>query len=61
MRVTIVAGLIVGLSMAIQSAHRAHAKANLGHAASAVGVHVRVVAPWYIADEVQAERRAPRG
>ena len=49
MRLTVVAGLIFGLSMAIQSAVGAHARAKAGHAANAVRVHVKEVAPWYIA------------
>jgi hypothetical protein len=49
MRLTIVAGLIFGLSMAIQSTVAAHARAKAGHAANAVRAHVKEVAPWYIA------------
>jgi hypothetical protein len=49
MRLTIVAGLIMGASLAVQSMLLAHAKAKLGPAASAVRVHVHEVAPWYIA------------
>jgi hypothetical protein len=49
MRLTIVAGLILGLSMAIQSLVGAHSRAKAGHAANAVRVHVKEVAPWYIA------------
>ena len=49
MRLTIVAGLILGASLAVQSMLGAHARARLGSAASAVGVHVREVAPWYVA------------
>lgn len=47
MRLTIIAGLILGTSLAVQSMLGAHATAKLGRAAN--GVHVRVVAPWYIA------------
>jgi len=47
MRLTIAAGLIMGLALAIQSALGAHARAKVGHAASAGRVHVS--APWYIA------------
>ena len=43
----IVAGLIVGLSLGIQSADGAHAKAGVDPAASAARVHVS--APWFIA------------
>lgn len=50
MRLTVVAGLIFGLSMAIQSLVGAHARAKAGHAANAIRVHVKEVAPWYIAD-----------
>ena len=49
MRLTIVAGLILGASLAIQSMLGAHARARLGSAASAARVHVHEVAPWYIA------------
>ena len=49
MRLTIIAGLILGASLAVQSMLDAHAAAKLGRASSAVGVHVHVVAPWYIA------------
>jgi len=49
MRLTIVAGLIMGMSLAMQAALGAHARAKVAHAASAVRAHVRVVAPWYIA------------
>jgi len=49
MRLTIVAGLIFGLTMAIQSTVAAHARAKAGHAANAIRVHVKEVAPWYIA------------
>jgi hypothetical protein len=61
MRLTIVAGLILGLSMAIQSLVGAHSRAKAGHAANAVRVHVKEVAPWYIAQRscvnVAARRR----
>jgi hypothetical protein len=50
MRLTIIAGLIMGASLAIQSMLGAHARAKVGQAASAVRVHVREVAPWYIAE-----------
>jgi hypothetical protein len=49
MRLTIIAGLILGTSLAVQSMLSAHATAKIGRAASAVGVHAHVVAPWYIA------------
>ena len=49
MRLTIVAGLIMGMSLAVQSTLAARAKAKVGNAASGVRTHARVVAPWYIA------------
>ena len=49
MRMTIVAGLILGASLAVQSMLGAHARAKAGDAAGAVRSHARVVAPWYIA------------
>ena len=49
MRLTIVAGLIFGASLAVQSMLGAHAKAKVGPAATAAHVHVHEVAPWYIA------------
>ena len=49
MRLTIIAGLIMGLSLAVQSMLGAHARAKVGQAASAVRVHERAIAPWYIA------------
>ncbi len=55
MRFTVVAGLIFGLSMAIQSLVGAHARAKAGHVANAVRVQVKEVAPWYIA---QSDRRS---
>jgi hypothetical protein len=47
MRLTIAAGLIMGVALATQSALGAHASAKVGHAASAGRVHES--APWYIA------------
>ena len=52
MRLTIVAGLILGASLAVQSMLGAHARAKASAAASAVRVHVHEVAPWYIANNV---------
>ena len=49
MRLTIIAGLILGVSLAVQSILGAHARAKVGQAASAARVHGRVVAPWYLA------------
>jgi len=50
MRLTIFAGLIMGLSLAIQSAG-AHARDKAGHAP--VAVHAREVAPWYVASNAR--------
>jgi hypothetical protein len=47
MRLTIVAGLIMGVSLAIQSGLDAQARAKVSRAASADRVHES--APWYIA------------
>ena len=47
MRLTIVAGLIMGVALAIQSTLGAHARAKVGHGASGGRVHES--APWYIA------------
>jgi hypothetical protein len=47
MRLTIVAGLILGASLAVHSMLGAHAKVR--PATTAVRVHVHEVAPWYIA------------
>jgi hypothetical protein len=47
MRLTIVAGLIMGVSLAVQSALGAQVRAKVGRAASAGRVHE--IAPWYIA------------
>ena len=61
MRMTIVAGLILGASLAVQSMLGAHARANVGDAAGAVRSHARVVAPWYIAiDDWRCDGRALR-
>jgi hypothetical protein len=49
MRLTIIAGLIMGLSMAVQSALDAHARTKVGNTVKAADVHVKTVAPWYIA------------
>jgi hypothetical protein len=49
MRLTIIAGLIVGASLAIQSMLGANARAKIGHAANAVRVHGHAIAPWYVA------------
>jgi hypothetical protein len=45
MRLTIIAGLIMGLSMAVQSALDARAR----HSVKAVDVPAKTIAPWYIA------------
>ena len=47
MRLTIAAGLIMGIALGVQSAHDAHLRAVMGQAAGAVRVHVS--APWYVA------------
>jgi hypothetical protein len=47
MRLTIVAGVILGMSLAVQSAVGAHLRAKAGHVVSAVPVHQ--IAPWYVA------------
>jgi hypothetical protein len=47
MRMTILAGLIVGVSPAFQSAHAVHARAIVGHIAGADRAHAS--APWYTA------------
>ncbi len=47
MRLTIVAGLILGMSLAVQSAVGAHLRAKAGHVVSAAPVHQ--IAPWYVA------------
>jgi hypothetical protein len=47
MRLIIVAGLLMGVSLGIQSAHSVHASAKVGRATSAG--RVLVGAPWYIA------------
>ncbi len=52
MRLTILAGLIVGTSLAIQSAVGAHTRTKAGHAAGAVRAHSREIAPWYVAANV---------
>jgi len=49
MRLTILAGLLMGLSLAVQATLGAHARTIVGHAAKAVGAREKVVAPWYIA------------
>jgi hypothetical protein len=48
MRLTILAGLIMGASLAIQSIYGAHIRARVGIAVKPA--HVHEVAPWYIAD-----------
>ena len=47
MRLIIVAGLLMGVSLAIQSVHSANASARVARATSAV--RAPVSAPWYIA------------
>ena len=50
MRLTIVAGLIVGMSLAFQSAVGAHIRAQAGLTVKARKVHEKTVAPWYVAE-----------
>ena len=57
MRLTIVAGLILGASLAVQSMLGARARAKAGAAASAVRVHVHRVAPWYVAENARNSGR----
>jgi hypothetical protein len=52
MRLTIIAGLIVGLSLAIESTMGAHLRASATHAANIRPAHVS--APWYIATNQSA-------
>jgi len=47
MRWSIVAGLIMGVSLAVHSALGAHARAKAGHAARPARVHEP--APWFVA------------
>src|SRR5579862_5747373 len=49
MRLAIVAGLIAGASLAVQSTLAAHVKAKAAHAAKAGRPTAHEVAPWYIA------------
>jgi len=58
MRLTILAGLIMGLSLAIHSVLVAHAK--VGHAVNAVRVPAKEVAPWYVAMDDAQEKDAPK-
>ena len=60
MRLTILAGTIMGVALAIQSVLSAHASEKVVHAASAV--HVHQSAPWYIAmnDGHSADARGAR-
>jgi hypothetical protein len=50
MRLIIVAGLLVGASLAFQSAHNAHASGKVSRATSADRVPASL--PWYIATKV---------
>ncbi|HLX05607.1 MAG TPA: hypothetical protein VKR28_08730 [Candidatus Binatus sp.] len=52
MRLTIVAGLILGASLAVQSMLSTYARAKAGPAATAVRIQVPEVAPWYIANDL---------
>ena len=57
MRLTIVAGLILGASLAVQSMLSTFARAKAGTATTAVRAHVHEVAPWYIANGLVPEVR----
>lgn len=57
MRLTIVAGLLAGVSLAFQSAHAAHTKAIVTHAPVAVRA---VSAPWYIATNASHSEDLPK-
>ena len=57
MRLTIVAGLILGASLAVQSMFSSYARAKAGPAATAARVHLHEVAPWYIANDAVPEAR----
>lgn len=50
MRLTIVAGLIVGVSLAFQSAHAVHTSVIVVHGSSVV--RAPASAPWYVAMDV---------
>jgi hypothetical protein len=53
MRTTIIAGLIMGLSLATLSTLEAHARAIAAHAANVRPAHVS--APWFIAIDHDAD------
>jgi len=62
MRMTIAAGLIMGVALGIQAAHDAHFKTTVSRAASVV--RVRAIAPWYIATNAEngsGSRGTPAG
>ena len=56
MRLTILAGLITGTSLAIQLALSAHIRPKVVPPNSAI--RIRVVAPWYIASEKPSPSRS---
>ena len=61
MRLIIVAGLLVGASLAFQSSHNAHASGKVSRAKSAEGIPASL--PWYIAMNTgngTASNAAPR-
>ena len=58
MRLAIVAGMILGVSLAVRSALGTNATAKVGHAGSAVPVHEP--APWYLAMK-EGHRAGTRG
>ena len=49
MRLTIIAGLMMGVSLAFQSAHTVHLKATVRQAPGTAGVHAS--AAWYLATD----------
>lgn len=57
MRLTILAGLIVGVSLAFQSAHAVHTRAIVAHGPSVYSAHAS--APWYTA--MDAGHRSQNG
>ncbi len=58
MRLAIVAGMILGVSLAVRSALGANATAKVGHAGRAVRVHEP--APWYVA-MIEGHKAGTRG
>ena len=54
MRKIIVAGLIMGVALGIQSVNDSHLEAKANHAAAAARLHVSE--PWYIAMNAGSDR-----